>query len=182
MGMWGARVSWCASAGSSTRKATLEGGYPLLEHDRRLAPLFLAMGARQESDAGAELPRDLQTGVGVEGRKAFVDLPLGVASVRPEELVSKPLECRGHGRKAAAQQREVRTEVREVEVRITEANLVEIDHARSLGHEHVVVVEVLVDWPAGSGSDRRRQPREAAAQAICCPGQVGVPFGKGRCP
>src|SRR5216110_1502777 len=182
MGMWGARVSWCASAGSSTRKATLEGGHTLLEHDRRLAPLFLALRARQESDAGTELPRDLQTGVGVEGRKAFVDLPLGVAAVRPEELVSKPLECRGHGRKAAAQQREVRTEVREVEVRITEANLVEVDRARSLGHEDVLVMEVLVDGPAGLGSERRRQLREAAADAICCPGPVGVPFGNGGRP
>src|SRR3989442_12507612 len=153
MGMWGARVSWCASAGSSTRKATLEGGHPLLEHDRRLAPLFLALRARQESDAGAELPRDLQTGVGVEGRKAFVDLPLGVASVRPEELVSKPLECRGHGREAAAQQREVRTEVREGEVRIAEANIIEVDRTPSLGHEDVLGLGVLVDGPPGPGAD-----------------------------
>src|SRR5947199_10783451 len=106
MGMWGARVSWCASAGSSTRKATLEGGYPLLEHDRRLPPLFLALRARQESDAGADLPRDLQTGVGAEGRNAFVDLPLVAASVRPEELVAKPLEGRGHVRKAEPPTRE----------------------------------------------------------------------------
>src|SRR6266566_9162328 len=154
-------------AGSSTRIVAVEGGHPLLEHDRRLATLFLGLRARQKSDAGAELPRDLQTGVGVEGRKAFVDLPLGVASVRPEELVAKPLECRGHGREAAAQQREVRTEVREVEVRITEANLVEVDHARALGHEDVLVMEVLVDGPAGLGSERRRQLREAAADAIC---------------
>src|SRR2546428_2499922 len=165
MGMWGARVSRCASAGSSTRKATLEGGHPLLEHDRRLAPLFLALWARQESDAGAELPRDLQAGVGVEGRKAFVDLPLGVASVRGEELVSKPIEGRGHGREAAAQQREVRAEVREVEVRVAEANLVEVDHARALGHEDVLVMEVLVDGPAGLGSERRRQLRQAAPNA-----------------
>src|SRR6266566_7215455 len=153
--------------GSSPWKVAVESGHPLLEHDRRLAPLFLALRARQESDAGAELPRDLQTGVGVEGRKAFVDLPLGVAYVRPEELVSKPLECRGHGREAAAQQREVRAEVREVEVRVAEANLVEVDHARALGHEDVLVMEVLVDGPAGLGSERRRQLREAAADAIC---------------
>src|SRR5207245_10993805 len=127
MGMRGARVSWCASAGSSTRKATLEGGHPLLEHDRRLAPLFLALRARQDSDAGAELPRDLQTGVGVEGRKAFVDLPLGVASLRPEELVSKPLERRGHGRQAPAQQREVPPAGRQHEVRTTKANVAKND-------------------------------------------------------
>src|SRR5947208_14823851 len=95
MGMRGARVSRCPSAGSSTRKATLEGGHPLLEHDRRLAPWFLALRARQKSDAGAELPRDLPTGLSVEGRKAFVDLSLGVASVRSERRLSQPLECSG---------------------------------------------------------------------------------------
>src|SRR5437773_10954567 len=122
MGMWGARVSWCASAGSSTRKATLEGGHTLLEHDRRLAPLFLALRARQESDAGTELPRDLQTGGGVEGRKAFVDLPPGVTSVRREEFVSKPLERSDHGRERAAGRQEIGVEVREAEVGTAEAN------------------------------------------------------------
>src|SRR6266516_7377399 len=139
--------------GSSPWKVAVESGHPLLEHDRRLAPLFLALRARQESDAGAELPRDLQTGVGVEGRKAFVDLPPGVTSVRREEFVSKPIECRAHGREAAAEQREIGTEVREVEVRIAEANLVEVDHIRSLGDEDVLVMEVLMDGAAGLGAE-----------------------------
>src|SRR5438093_13268662 len=139
--------------GYSPWKVAVESGHPLLEHDRRLAPLFLALRARQESDAGAELPRDLQTGVGVEGRKTFVDLPPGVTSVRGEEFVSKPIECRAHGREAAAEQREIGTEVRDVEVRIAEPSLVEIDHARSLGDEDVLVMEVLVDGPAGLGAE-----------------------------
>src|SRR5436309_8479333 len=139
--------------GSSPWKVAVESGHPLLEHDRRLAPLFLALRARHESDAGRELPRDLQTAVGVEGREAFVDLPSGVTSVRREKLVSKSIECRAHGREAAAEQRAVGTEARVVEVRIAEPSLVEIDHARSLGDEDVLVMEVLVDGAAGLGAE-----------------------------
>ena len=44
--------------------------------------------------------------------------------------------------------------MREVEVRIAEASLVEVDHARALGDEDVLVMEVLVDGPAGLGAER----------------------------
>src|SRR5206468_13072922 len=121
---------------------------------RRLPVRLFGLRARRKAACGTQLLRDLQTGVGVEGREALVDLPLGVPSVRPEELVSEPIEGRAHGREAADQQREVGTEVREVEVRIAEASLVEVDHASALGDEDVLVMEVLVDGPAGLGAER----------------------------
>src|SRR5919198_4593223 len=133
------RAAECASICRSPSEATVEGGEALLEHRRRLPVLLFGLRLRQKAACRTQLLRDLQAGVGVEGREASADLPIGTPSVRRQELVSKPIEGCGHGRDAAAEQREVRTEMREVEGRIAETDLVEVDHARPVCDEHVLV-------------------------------------------
>src|SRR5207247_9482483 len=145
--------------------------------------IFLSyMRARRHPAMHAELLRDLETRVRVEHAVAWAQVALGPATVGGDELVSTPAERERHRRNAAREQPQIGAEVRDVERRIAQSSLVQIDHVRPIGHEHVVMVEIFVDWADGLGPQLRGQLRAAFAEADGCAGAVWVAHAGARDP
>src|SRR5207247_6760749 len=116
--------------GRSWFRAAIQGREALPQHRRRLTIFLFGIRARRHAGMHAELLRDLETRVRVEHAVALAQVALGPAAVGGEELVSTPTERERHRGNEAAEQPQIGAEVRDVERRIAQSSLVQIDYVR----------------------------------------------------